>query len=135
MPEQKERKYKIIIVEDDPDTAAMLERMLNIKGYDVVKIFRASEALTQIIDQKPNAVLLDIMMPDLSGLDVLREMRRNSDSRDVPVIILSARATPVDIQQGLEAGAEYYLTKPISFNDLDNVLKKILARNTMGAII
>lgn len=78
MPEvsNKNLNLKIVIVEDDPDTAEMLERMLRIRGYDVFKVFKANEALIHISDQKPDAVLLDVMMPDLSGLDVLREIRK-----------------------------------------------------------
>lgn len=135
MAEENERKknLKIVIVEDDPDTAEMLERMLRIKGYDVFKVFRGNEALMHISDQKPDAVLLDIMMPDFSGLDVLREIRKDASLNDVPVIIISARAMPVDIQQGLEAGAEYYLTKPISFYNLNNTLNDVLAKRVMGA--
>ncbi len=133
MPEGSNKNLKIVIVEDDPDTAEMLERMLRIRGYDVFKVFTASEALFHISDQKPDAVLLDVMMPDFSGLDVLREIRKEVSLRDIPVIIVSARAMPTDIKQGLEAGAEYYLAKPVSFHDLNNVLNEVLARRTMGA--
>ena len=133
LSERKEKNFKIVIVEDDPDTAEMLERMLRIKGYDVFKVFRASEALTHISDQKPDAVLLDVMMPDFSGLDVLREIRKEYFLNDVPVIIISARTLPTDIQQGLAAGAEYYLTKPVSFHDLNNALSEVLGRRAMGA--
>jgi DNA-binding response OmpR family regulator len=113
---------KIIIVEDQPDVADLLEEMLSIDGYQVIKIHSSTGALSMIRAENPDAVLLDIMMPDVSGLEVLRFMRREPDLQQTPVVIVSARTLPSDIRAGLEAGATAYLTKPV---DIDNLRKTV----------
>ena len=113
---------KIIIVEDQPAVADLLEEMLSIDQYQVSKIHSSGGALSVIRAEKPDAVLLDIMMPDVSGLEVLRYMRREPDLQQIPVVIVSARTLPADIRAGLEAGATAYLTKPV---DVDRLRKTV----------
>lgn len=115
---------KIIIVEDQPDVADLLEEMLGIDGYQVIKIHSSTGALSVIQAEVPDAVLLDIMMPDVSGLEVLRFMRREPGLQEIPVVIVSARTLPADIRTGLEAGATAYLTKPVDFD----LLRKTVAQ-------
>jgi len=114
---------KIIIVEDQPAVADLLEEMLSIDKYQVSKIHSSGGALSVIRTEKPDVVLLDIMMPDVSGLDVLRFMRREPDLQQIPVVIVSAKTLPADIRMGLEAGATAYLTKPVDIG----VLRKTVA--------
>jgi len=109
---------KIVVVEDEPDTAEMFAEMMRLSGYQVVKSYGGGRALALIAEQKPVAVVLDLMMPDLSGLEVLRFMRRDSRLAKIPVIIVSAKGLPSDIKDGLDAGAAYYLTKPVAYMDL-----------------
>lgn len=108
----------VIIVEDEPDTAEMFAEMMRLSGYRVLKSFGGSQALNMIAREKPAAVVLDLMMPDLSGLDVLKFMRRDPRLAGIPVIVVSAKILPEDVKTGLEAGATAYLTKPVAFNDL-----------------
>lgn len=108
----------IVIVEDEPDTAEMFAEMMRVLGYQVFKSSSGARAIDLISEKRPAAVLLDIMMPDLSGLDVLRYLRRDPRLAGTPVIIVSAMGLPSDIRGGLEAGAAFYLTKPVSFSDL-----------------
>jgi DNA-binding response OmpR family regulator len=113
---------KIVIIEDEPDTAEMYAEMMRISGYEVVKFFGGSSAVAQIAEQKPCAVVLDLMMPDISGLEVLQYMKAEPELSDIPVIIVSAKTLPADIDEGLNAGASVYLTKPVSFSDLKKAI-------------
>lgn len=108
----------VVIIEDEPDTAEMYAEMMRLSGYNVVKYFGGLTAVAQIIDQKPSAVVLDLMMPDLSGLEVLNYIKSQQELAKIPVIIVSAKTMPEDIETGLKAGATAYLTKPVSFSKL-----------------
>jgi DNA-binding response OmpR family regulator len=108
----------VLIVEDEPDTAEMLAEMMRLSGYQVINAFGGAHALSLISKEKPDVVILDLMMPDLSGQEVLRFMRRDPRLEGIPVVIVSARSTQSDIVEGLSAGASAYLTKPVGFKDL-----------------
>ena len=82
-----------------------------------------------IIQEKPDVIILDIMMPDISGLEVLRYMRREPDLAARPVIVVSAKSMPGDIKIGLEAGASLYLTKPVGFLALKEAVEKVLNKH------
>jgi CheY-like chemotaxis protein len=116
----------IIIVEDEPDTAEMFAEMMNLIGYRVVKSYGGTRAIAMISEKKPAAVVLDIMMPDLSGLEVLRYMHRDPRLAHIPVVIVSAKGLPSDVKNGLDAGASRYLTKPVSFLDLKEAVESAI---------
>ncbi|MEW5872120.1 MAG: response regulator [Chloroflexota bacterium] len=113
-----DKQQTIVIVEDEPDTAEMFAEMMRLSGYRVIKSHGGTRAIAQISEAMPAAVVLDLMMPDLSGLEVLRYMRRDPRLVEVPVVIVSAKSLPSDIKTGMEAGASMYLTKPVAFQDL-----------------
>ena len=117
---------KIVIVEDEPTAADVFEEMMRFSGYRVVKIHNSSSAMSVIRAELPDAILLDIMMPDISGIEVLRYIRREPGLKHIPVVIVSAKALPSDIRAGMEAGATAYLTKPVRFEEL---------RETVGEVI
>lgn len=108
----------ILVVDDEPETTEMIAEMMRLSGYQVIKAYGGLQTLKLIVNQKPDAVVLDWMMPDLSGLDVLKSMRKDPRLADIPVILVSAKTMPEDIDAGLNAGASYYLTKPVTYNDL-----------------
>lgn len=112
----------VVIIEDEPDTAEMYAEMMRLSGYNVVKYFGGLDAVAQILDQKPSAVVLDLMMPDLSGLEVLNYIKSQQDLTRIPVIIVSAKTMPEDIEAGLKAGATAYLTKPVSYSRLKTAI-------------
>lgn len=116
----------IIIVEDEPDTAEMFAEMLRLNGYWVLTSYGGAAAIALISKEKVDAVVLDLMMPDLSGLEVLSYMRRDPRLARVPVIIVSAKGLPADVRQGLQAGASIYLTKPVAYQDFIEALEKAL---------
>ena len=108
----------VVIVEDEPDTADMLAEMMRLIGYQVYKSSGGLRALDIIAEKKPTAVLLDQMMPEISGLEVLRSLRMDPRLRYIPVIMISAKCLQSDMRRGLDAGAAFYLTKPVAFTDL-----------------
>ena len=124
---------KIVIIEDEPDTAEMYAEMMRISGYEVVKFYGGISAVDNLVDHDPDAVVLDLMMPDLSGLEVLKYIQDQPSLNGLPVIIVSAKTMPKDVERGLKAGAVAYLTKPVSFAELrvaieeavDDSLKKM----------
>ena len=112
----------IVIVEDEPDTAEMLAEMMRLNGYQVRKVYNGRPAMTIIAQEKPDAVLLDVMMPDISGLEVLNFMKHEPSLTHIPVVIVSAKCQPADIDSGYEAGAMAYLTKPVAYVDLKRTM-------------
>ena len=116
----------IIVVEDEQDAAEMFAEMMRVSGFRVLKAAGSAPAMSMIDKERPAAVILDIMMPDVSGLEVLRHMRRDSKLAKIPVIVVSAKSLPTDIRIGLEAGASVYLTKPVGYLDLKEAIEKVL---------
>jgi DNA-binding response OmpR family regulator len=116
----------IIVVEDDQDAAEMFGEMMRLSGFRVLKASGSGAAMTMIDEEQPAAIILDIMMPDISGLEVLRYMRDDPKLVKIPVIVVSAKSLPIDIKVGLEAGASVYLTKPVGYLDLKLALEKVL---------
>lgn len=116
----------VMIIEDEPDAAELFAEMMRVNGYRVIKMFSSAPAIPMISQEKPDLILLDIMMPDISGLEVLRYMRREPDLAAIPVIVVSAKSMPGDIKTGLQAGASMYLTKPVGFLDLKEAVEKVL---------
>jgi len=117
----------IIIVEDEPDTAEMFAEMMLLEGYDVLKSYNGEVAKELIEKNIPDAVVLDIMMPDLSGLDILKWMRSKPTLEHISVVVVSAKSLPSDREAGMAAGATVYLTKPVAYQDLRDAVSKALA--------
>ncbi len=113
-----QQKPRILIVEDHPIIAELVETRLRIEGMEPVKCAGGRDALAIIGSQPFDAAILDIMMPDVDGYEVLRYIRSQPATRTMPVIFLTAKSTPADIEKGLAMGANYYITKPFSGLDL-----------------
>ncbi len=115
----------VMIIEDEPDAAELFAEMMRVNGFRVIKMFSSAPAIPIISQEKPDLILLDIMMPDISGLEVLRYIRREPELNEIPVIVVSAKSMPGDIKTGIEAGASIYLTKPVGFLDLKQAVEKV----------
>jgi two-component system, chemotaxis family, response regulator PixH len=120
------KQKTIIVVEDEQDAAEMFAEMMRLSGFRVLKTAGSGQAMSMIDKEEPAAVNLDIMMPDISGLQVLRYMRREPKLAKIPAVVVSAKSMPADIQTGSEAGASLYLTKPVGYLDLKDALEKVL---------
>lgn len=114
----------VLVVDDEPNIVLSFEFLLKQVGYDVRVARDGEEALAAIAEFKPGLVLLDVMMPKRDGFDVCRTIRATPDWADVRVIMLTARGSDGDRAQGLEAGADEYITKPFSTRD---VVEKVRA--------
>ena len=116
----------VMIIEDEEDAAELFAEMMRISGYHVVKTSKSAPAIEMMTTEKPDVILLDIMMPEISGLDILRQMRRDPALANIPVIVVAAKGMPADIKNGMEAGASTYLTKPVGFLDLKEAVARAL---------
>jgi CheY-like chemotaxis protein len=117
----------VLIIEDEEDAAELFAEMMRVSGFRVLKTSNSAPALTMMAAEKPDVLILDIMMPEISGLDILRQMRRDPELADIPVVVVSAKSMPADIKNGMEAGASTYLTKPVGFLDLKEAVERALA--------
>ena len=120
------RQRTILVVEDEQDAAEMFAEMMRVNGFRVLKATGCETAISLINAEKPAAVLLDIMMPDISGLEVLRFIQHEPGLSSIPVIVVSAKSLPADIKNVLEAGASIYLTKPVDYLDLKQAVERVL---------
>ena len=116
----------VLIIEDEEDAADMFAEMMRVSGYRVLKTSSSTPALTMMSAENPDVVILDIMMPEISGLDILRQMRRDPALANIPVVVVSAKSLPADIKIGMEAGASIYLTKPVGFIELKEAIERAL---------
>ena len=121
-------KKTILVVDDEDDILNFLQLVLQEKGYEVVTAGGGQEALTKAQMAKPDLVLLDIMMPQMDGWEVLKLLRVDDDTAKVPVAMLSARTDAQDRVQGLQEGAVDYIFKPFSLQDLLNKIESIFGQ-------
>lgn len=119
---------KILVVDDDLDTLRMVGLMLERQGYQIVAASGGRQALTLANSEKPDLVLLDIMMPDLDGLQVAKQLRGNPATQDIPIIMFTAKSQLENKLEGFDAGADAYLTKPTQPRELIAQVKAVLAR-------
>ena len=113
-----EFRRKILVVEDEEKLARLLEQELTSAGYDVHVELRGQAALQHAVERQPDLVILDLRLPDLSGYQVCKELRRLYSSWSVPVLMLTAMDMPIDQLRGFATGADAYLVKPFDFQDL-----------------
>jgi len=123
----------ILVVEDDEDVARITATFLRAKGYDVVVANDGPTALQLVTQRRPRCILLDIMMPRMSGLEVLRILRESSDTATIPVILVTARVRNDDVIQGYQHGADYYITKPFTSDQLVYGIKMVLGQSVAAS--
>ena len=121
-------KQKILVVDDEPEAVELVEFNLKQAGYDVLTAGDGSEALKKARTTVPALIVLDLMLPEIDGLEVCKMLRRDPDSAKIPIIMLTARAAEVDRVLGLELGADDYISKPFSPRELVLRVKKLLDR-------
>jgi len=109
---------KILVVDDEEAIHVYLERKLSKLGYSVCIAENGEEALVQASSEQPDIILLDVKLPKLNGIEVCKRLKSSDKTKQIPIIILSAKAQSDEIAAGLKAGADRYLCKPISFPDI-----------------
>ena len=121
-------QQKVLVVEDEAAIREMLAFNLGRAGYEVLSAATGVEARSSMADRYPDVVLMDWMLPDMSGLELTRQLKRDPETREIPVIMLTARVQEDDRVAGLEGGADDYITKPFSPRELLARIKVVLRR-------
>ena len=120
---------RILIVDDDVDTLRLVGLMLQRQGYQVIAASNGSQGLTKAFEERPNLILLDVMMPDMDGYEVTRRLRKNPATASIPILMFTAKTQLDDKVAGFEVGADDYLTKPTHPTELQSHVKALLARS------
>lgn len=128
MAERINMNAKILVVDDEPNVLRMVSYALHAEGFEVVVAQNGADALSKVQTETPNLILLDIMLPDMSGVEVCTQLRNKQETVDLPIIILSALSQVPEKIKGLEAGADEYITKPITPGELVARIKALLIR-------
>jgi DNA-binding response OmpR family regulator len=118
----------ILVADDDMDIRDLVAFKLEQAGYDVVAVDNGLAALTAATENPPDLVVLDVMMPGMSGIDVCRQLRLDQGTKALPIILLTARAQEGDVEVGFGAGADDYIVKPFSPRELVSRVEAVLAR-------
>ena len=121
------RKYRVLVVDDERRMVGFIRLNLEQDGFEVIEAYNGTEALERLRDSLPDLILLDVMMPDIDGFEVLRTIREVSQ---VPIIMLTAKGEEDDKVKGLELGADDYVTKPFSPRELVSRVKAVLRRGS-----
>src|SRR5256885_8307681 len=134
MPLPSAPLHRILVVDDEPDITALVAYHLAKAGYRVITATNGKDALQTARDERPDLVVLDLMLPDISGYDVLTELRRRDETREIGILLLTARQKEVDRIRGLTLGADDYLLKPFSPAELVLRVGAILRRLRAPAV-
>jgi two-component system alkaline phosphatase synthesis response regulator PhoP len=123
-------RTQIVVIEDEPDIVEVVTYNLKREGYKVLSVNRGDEGLNLVRNQSPNLVVLDLMLPGMDGLSVCQQLKSDPITRDIPIIIVSAKGEESDVVIGLELGADDYLSKPFSPRELLARIKAVLRRGS-----
>lgn len=121
-------KRRILVVDDEPDTVELIEYNLRNAGFEVLVAYNGVEALQRARREQPDLIVLDLMLPEIEGLEVCKTLRRDPMTSEIPIVMCTARASEIDRIVGLEVGADDYLTKPFSPRELVLRVKNLLKR-------
>lgn len=123
---------KILAVDDERAIVRLVQINLERHGYQVVTAYDGKEALEKVASEKPDLVVLDVMMPYMDGFEVLQQLRKNPETRELPVIMLTAKAQDTDVFRGYTSGVDLYLTKPFNPMELVAFVKRIFSSMESG---
>jgi len=118
---------KKILLVDDSTTILMMERMILGSGpYTLVTASNGKEAVEKAVEQRPDAILMDVMMPQMDGFEACRELRRREETKSIPVILVTTRGESASVESGFASGCSDYITKPINSRELQVKLRHVL---------
>lgn len=127
-------RKRILVVDDEIYIVHILEFTLTMEGYEVITAADGEEALRKVEEDRPDLVVLDIMMPRMDGYEVCRLLRDDEETKELPVILLSAKGRPIDRETGLEVGANDYIVKPFSPRRLLEKIRDLLDRQHLDKV-
>ena len=119
-------KKTIMVVDDNPDIVTIVKTILEGKGYTVQCAYNGQEVFTLLQEQRPDLIVLDIMLPQMDGLEVLTRLKGAPETSSIPVILLTAKVQYEDVLGGYKLGADYYITKPFTSTQLINGINLLL---------
>jgi DNA-binding response OmpR family regulator len=119
---------RVLLVEDDPVILRLLEVNFELEGYEVLLAHDGAEGIRLAQEQRPDLVISDIMMPNVSGIELVAALKGDERTAGIPILLLSAKAQSADVKAGLEAGADDYVTKPFEPLELVDRVQALLAR-------
>lgn len=130
---QKETPRRVLVIEDEESVAKVLKRRLEVSGYLTHTVARGEDALSYMTEHRADLVILDIMLPDLNGYEVSRELRKRYSHWDVPILMLTGLSGPLDRLRGLTHGADAYVTKPYEPAELLEEIALLLGETDLSS--
>lgn len=121
-------RSKILLVDDEPSIVKMVGRRLEVEGYEVVVAMDGQEALLKIRDQKPDLIILDLMLPKVNGYEICTTLKNNPQTQQIPVVMFTAKTQNRDERLGMECGADAYVRKPFKAQELLEQVQTLLKR-------
>ena len=118
---------KILTCDDEKHIVRLIQVNLERQGYEVITAYNGAECLAKVAEDRPDLIVLDVMMPEMTGFEVLEALKKNPDTENIPVIMLTARAQDADVLRGWQSGVECYLTKPFNPMELIAFVKRIFS--------
>ncbi len=125
-PKMTETKVTILLADDEEDIKIVVRMFLESSGYEVVTAYDGLDAVEKIRDCKPDLILMDIMMPVMDGIEVTRQIKERDETKDIPVVMLTAAAQSTMVERAMQAGAADYLSKPFEPEHMLEIIKKHL---------
>jgi len=122
---QSKRKLKVLIVDDEPHIVTAIQFLINKEGFETSTAYNGASALSVVQSFRPDVVVLDVMMPGMSGFEVARQIRSNSDLGNTQIVFLTAKGTTKDKMQGYSTGGDFYMTKPFDNDELVSVVLEL----------
>jgi DNA-binding response OmpR family regulator len=125
------KNYKVLVVDDEPEIHTVLGKLLSKEGYQIESAYNADEAFKAILKAKPDIIILDIMMPTTSGIEVCNRLKADSNTSDILILIVSARDSQEDRIDGLTRGADDYVSKPFHLKSLVRKIEHMLEKKVL----
>ena len=127
---ETERKRRVLVAEDEDNIAIALDYLITREGYDYDRLANGGDAMTYIRRTHPDLVLLDVMLPEVSGYEICQEMRLDPTLSDVKILIMTARGSAIERRKGLALGADGFISKPFELKDLRAQVRRLLEAGT-----
>lgn len=128
MPKGDGRKHSILVIEDEDNIALALDYLLTRENYAHDRVANGGEALARIRDMRPDLVLLDVMLPEMSGYEICQAMRLDPDLAAIKILMMTARGSAIERKKGLALGADGFISKPFELTELRSEVRRLLER-------
>ncbi len=125
--QENEKRKRFLVVEDNQLSLALLKQLLEVHGYEILETPEGLQAIDIARDEQPDLILMDIGLPDICGLDVTRLLKQDHKTKSIPIIAVTALATPEDEKKALESGCDAYIAKPIALGNLLRIIESFLS--------